>query len=580
MIILLLLLVTITGTAQTTSEKMGKPYCNRALITRNCAFFEERASQHQIILKDGTSITNPLSKSITPNDSQSVNTVDYGPYGAISSSFNYENTLERQGQILDIIGDKLPSSLKMHLVTNSILLFSQDDNDPISLPWPPDSEKPKMQIKTIKEVKQELSKILGSGRLNKIKEIVKPDIENFKKQQKEQKEKEKLKAIADSQLQEQNKKIEQRTKTVESLFSEAKEQLIEIIRRGKSESKLTPEEKQLISKVEKITFNIDLESKSNTCSKDKQNAFYSPEKMSVTLCKGLLFTPNTDLIFILGHELAHSIDPCESAMPVYEVNPDRLKEYLSITKKMSSNDPDYLKLKTFASGSSSKYAAIDFELVLGNADVVNDLINNEIIHKIQDGVSADKFPFKKEISCLVNKLNITDVTPKDIKANKKYLDRRIKGLEFDKIAKKSVQNYEAMVIKYPQCMKLTTHESQLGEASSDMFGGLIREKKLNESIPKSEEEKVAAFSTFIQSSCPNYPRRMASPVSTQNSLERLSDSHPFDWERVEKILMNLPKMAEIYECKRKYPSCFDHLTLVKSRSNSNNQNTSTEEITK
>lgn len=52
---------------------------------------------------------------------------------------------------------------------------------------------------------------------------------------------------------------------------------------------------------------------------DSPNAFYDPYKHRVTICPQMLGMPSAQLDIVIGHELAHSVDPCMNAYSLHQL---------------------------------------------------------------------------------------------------------------------------------------------------------------------------------------------------------------------------------------------------------------------
>ncbi|HEY8270132.1 MAG TPA: hypothetical protein VIG33_04540 [Pseudobdellovibrionaceae bacterium] len=101
---------------------------------------------------------------------------------------------------------------------------------------------------------------------------------------------------------------------------------------------------------------------------------------------------------------------------------------------------------------------------------------------------------------------------------------------------------------------------------ADVVGSVIAEKYIIENPFKNEEEKVAAIRFIdgcsLNNSVVKRPESLApKTLETLFSSSSFSDSHPENSDRVKKIMLNLPGMAKIYDCQRKAPACFDHLSF-------------------
>lgn len=354
--------------------------------------------------------------------------------------------------------------------------------------------------------------------------------------------------------------LEIREKQVRNLFKDAKEQLIQITARGKSESQLTVEEKRQIRKIELIELNIG--SQNSFCNMSPNNGHYDPMGMTIELCPKALTNPDVSLMGMFGHELAHSIDTCNNQFDIYQIDQEKLKNYLLAKDNDNSDSADIIKLK-FLYNNKNKYLSMNPELFFSNENLISTLLNNNVLKKIGEGTSKDKHPFKKEYQCLNKKLKIMSVDDSDINNTKRYFAKKFNSQTVSQSEKESYESYLRALKNYPECLQAATHKSQLGEAFGDMFGSLLMEKKLSEKREILEEDKISSVYIFGITGCTllNKPAPLP-PIFFQSAFQRMADSHPYDKDRIEKILLNLPSKEQLFNCKRKYNACFDHLSLI------------------
>lgn len=282
--------------------------------------------------------------------------------------------------------------------------------------------------------------------------------------------------------------------------------------------------------------------------------------------------PDGDLVATLAHEVGHSIDPCNFQMPKWNIDRDKLKEYLAEDPMMSKMDR--AEVDEMMAGEQSYY--MDPKLTISNDKVLNELISKGILTKVSDGFSPSQYPFKEEYACLTTKAGFQDVNQKDIADSIAYLKRAAVLADDQKQSNQVIGRYEQAMKQYPQCFASATHKSQMGEVAGDMMGAIVEEKFVSEHPFKSEEEKVGS-SVFISNSCnsdksksDNVPSPM---VVSQFAFDRLRDEHPMDDSRLNRISFTMQGLADAYGCKKATPACLDHLSLV-SRSGKSSRSSS------
>lgn len=81
------------------------------------------------------------------------------------------------------------------------------------------------------------------------------------------------------------------------------------------------------------------------------SAFYQPEINNLTICPRLLLSATTDtqLTFVLGHELAHSIDPCFIGVPVGYATNNQQTPVIDYSPSQTMNYSERLKQFPYAS---------------------------------------------------------------------------------------------------------------------------------------------------------------------------------------------------------------------------------------
>ncbi|MGZ3771161.1 MAG: hypothetical protein ACXVCP_07655 [Bdellovibrio sp.] len=196
---------------------------------------------------------------------------------------------------------------------------------------------------------------------------------------------------------------------------------------------------------------------------------------------------DASLVEVISHEIAHSIDPCNSGMPFWEIDQEKFNELL--------NDPNFKtekKILTSFISTDSKFINYDLSLFINNENFLNKLIAIKAVRKIQDGIPAEKYPFKEEADCFLKHNKIRENSKENISLTKKYLKKYSSLYKEKFLNDMSVERYFTALDKHPQCLNGITPVSQINETVPDMFGALVEEKFILENPFKSEVEKVAA----------------------------------------------------------------------------------------
>lgn len=92
---------------------------------------------------------------------------------------------------------------------------------------------------------------------------------------------------------------------IEKAFGIAKQAILNFILKGRAEKDLKGVDKILYEKIDKITRIKDFH-----CKPHESNAYNHPSINAVEICEGFRDKPIASLVYALGHEIGHSIDPC------------------------------------------------------------------------------------------------------------------------------------------------------------------------------------------------------------------------------------------------------------------------------
>lgn len=272
--------------------------------------------------------------------------------------------------------------------------------------------------------------------------------------------------------------------------------------------------------------------------------------------------PDSEMLFVLAHEIGHAIGPCQLQMPFYEIDEGKLKNFLN-----DPNLPPGLKksLSKKVSSGTQRFSG-DLALKLDDLSWVDRLIKKGVFREIQKGSAFAAYPFKKEYQCFTNN-HFNETQEEDLTYTRKKLKQAILQSSEDErqVARKTVKRYLKALDQYPQCMRTFGPASKMEEVMSDMFGALVEEKYLSSHPPTNEAEKIAAIWN-IEDSCidrKKLPRDSFSPNTVEEVIKMANqDVHPDNSPRVDKIILSLPGMAKLFDCQPKV-TCFDHLSLLK-----------------
>ena len=592
-ILSLVLFMSLFLDANVYSKTNEKPECNADGITRNCDFFKERSNLAEIVLADGTRIRNPLYKGTAkdaPNGGLPLSSPSNGGANNYSNNngYNQQSSGEldiyylNQAEIFDVLeGSNLTTNFKLQF-SNLASVMSINPELSVEFSWPPDDDK-QAQKKKVKhsEIDTYLKENLSSERYLKLKEIIKKQASPLQMKIKEaQDQQQKIMLESKKRAEDIKKNVEfmkQRKTWIKVLYLYAQTKVIEMIKKGRYEANLSRAELSMIKKVQTITF-TDLDSPkisdSSNCSGGAVNAFYSPINHSMNMCPGILMLPDPSLLFVIAHEIGHSIDPCSFQIPLMLVDSDKVNKFIS-ESSFSKLDSESFK-KLFPKDT----AMMNLEplFFINDSDQVSKMVEKGFLKVVDPGLNLKQYPFKSVVNCFVDKNHIHQVSKSDLTLLKElYKKNNYPSSPSEKIILENTKKrYFEAIDKYPQCFEALGLKTQLNETIADMIGTVVEEKYLSEHPPMTEEEKVSAF-FGIADTCNEDPKILGKPKSyapriiESGFINSLILEHPKDEDRIEKIMMNSPEMEKIFACKRTVPACFDSWSLVNNSTPSRSQ---------
>ncbi|MFM8313832.1 MAG: hypothetical protein ACKOA8_06065, partial [Deltaproteobacteria bacterium] len=291
------------------------------------------------------------------------------------------------------------------------------------------------------------------------------------------------------------------------------------------------------------------------------NGFYSNVDHSVSLCPISYFLPDVTLIYLLTHELAHSIGPCLSQFGTYEIRSDRLvnlgQSLLGGNPRELTKDPNRAVLfgKILEINQMTNVTAYQFPLFSSNS-AMNYFIDKKVLRSEIPGVESLKYPFKKVLDCLSSKQGFRGIDANEIrKLASEVSSSRAKYREpsFDR-ATDERQIVDALSA-YPGCIS-PEKESQLDEAMSDWFAAKVLGDYLSGNFLKTQNERLAMVAILAGEVCWKRHQAKSHPnLSNLEILEQLSreqlwngDAHPASKMRIEKIIFGEPNIRNALGC--------------------------------
>lgn len=556
----------------------SKPECNVKNILNDCAVFKQNQDKPTIQVTENTFFTNTLYKpsGAVLNDRLNKSANPYGlQLDPDLQSKIIEDNLASQTEIIEGLQTAgIPLRSQLSLGQNLFPIVSNPDQE-YAVVWPINDAKGHVQSVKGEVILAELKTKMGNARYNQLLQPILVKNKEYQEkmveyQRQQQEEIQRQIAIREKEQAINFTKRQERKQQIQKLFEKTKQNVMQIIGRGKSPSQQTELEKALIDKVKNIKM-LDPDSEEvkskPMCLNNAQNAFYSPTYNSLSICPSLLNSPNAMLTEVLGHELSHSVDTCNFQMPRYEIDLGRLEKFLSENKLDSSTNAmlEEFKIK------KTNEVFIDLELIFPNPDVLNKLIKQQIITQKKQSTPYSKYPFKSELKCLNTSESIKLNKAQDIKYTVEYFNKNEAKMKSSG-ARQTLHNYSKLLEKYPQCLDTRALSSQSGEVMSDMFGSIVLADYYNDKPPKTDVDKVSGI-FFAGDLCtelnqqggvdkPDYvpPKTLSSLIGVLGH-----SSHPGHQARLEDITFNFTPLAEKFGCKPMGKSCFDHLGITHSQ---------------
>ena len=562
-----------------------------SIVQSACGFFQSHQDKEEIKLSDGSLLKNPLfAKNVDLTQPAQQYSLGYGGYGG-GYGAGQDSLLKSMDNIIELEMDAEAILKKSSAVKKwskrSLKNFSSGPNlsaflsklypeepvyanfkmIPATGPGDLKDEKSKTKVYTDEEI-QSIAKSIGAKSLNELKERhIKYMTEAFAGQPvytgsvstiNPEPVKPKL---SDRMISEDRQK---------RLFDYAQEKMKEMIIRGRKESSLTEEERNLIRRIESVKLGTAKKAADMvSCAKETPNAFYFPPTHSVSLCENALRLSDANLVMILGHEIGHAIDPCQSGCDHYKADKKMMEEYLS-SEERSSIDNLLVDGKSIRDIIKTvKSEKTDYALdVHGSNNQTLSMIDHKVYTLDNKAIPEKDYPFNKLKSCLITQEGFDDINDKDIEAevrkHESYMAR--KGTQVTRADK---ENLKKNLMKLKNCFGLSEKSSEMPEVMSDVGGSYVLSSYLKDNPPKSEADAIGSVGMFIEGSCARAPL----PVG----IEILKERHPDSVRRLKSAILNFPGVARHFSvCKDQKVSnkCFgqfQNMETVKSSSSSTSQ---------
>ena len=366
----------------------------------------------------------------------------------------------------------------------------------------------------------------------------------------------------------------ERRQKVEQLVAFTRKAIVNSILDGRKYTELSEEEHAAIRKVETVT----LSSKSMEKMKDdpncvdgEPNAFYEPHTHTLSLCPELYNLPDSAIVSIVGHEIGHTIDPCESQFAAYTIDRDRLKK---VQKSLSADikDRGHLKLAEELDDSGSDSTALPAPFSGISATDVADFEKAGVLKLEASGIPSRRYILSDVYHCLslpegggFQGFNLAKAehTAERVAA---FRCERTPWLSFDSEKKRLVD----LLQKYPDC-DLTTFRQKIDEATADWLGASATSQFLGQhdyKLPNADTPagRLAPLSFFAALAC--MERNQVTSRTEQNyadaidyihrDLDIARDDHASTARRLTYIFLYNPGIRKAMGCRPSPLTFCDH----------------------
>ncbi len=452
----------------------------------------------------------------------------------------------------------------------SAILFSDEFVDAtIILPWPLDQEDAPLAEVPVKSVGAAFGKVVAADELKDLRQ--KQDELLLLQRTRPDEAQTKTTAIASKAQEEELKVIKSRAAALGPLVEKVREKVIETIARGRAENELSENEKRLIERITTIRMTKQDDPKLlNECAKGATsalNAHYSSADHTINICPTMNLFPDESLAMVIGHEIAHAIDPCNAQFNLVSLNQDALYNQFtdaatsSLKPEVLSN-PSRTRLFRFLQlvGQNTPPPHLTgYPFGLDYDDDDYKLFSMRSPAVLEINVAAVPFkdhPLASVFACLTKPaVGFETSAGKNPELRiQKILKLRAKH---GAVGKEDDKEIRAAINAYPECGVGGEH-TQVTEAFADWVGTEVVAKIVGTKKFETAEKQLAPTGWLAQSACRDqakYRERKGSSVNAtlKNFYEDdavSNDVHPLAVDRLEKIVLQNPVLREAFGCEK------------------------------
>ena len=543
-----------------------KPACTMAAITQDCRLFKERKDSPVIVLPDGSEIPNPLY--VKPQPQTGMPTAPPVPSVEKMAEDFRENT-RNQVKLLRAwdslprsqrVSDEFKVTFQTALLTPALQAWANgtppiEGPFPLILPWPPGKKGAEFRSVNSAELSAFLNRLPRPQRTliaSQAKEAAQRFSANYMTGSRGERRSRGTNEIPTA-TPEQKERIE---KAVEY----AREAMQQDLLRGRRPEELSVEEKGYLAKIRTVRLEpLDISRNSPACTARTSPAWYVPNQHAIVICPDMYKTPMADLIFVLGHEIGHSIDPCNGRCHLLAVNHAKLGDQMppEIRTEIESNR-ELKQVVDLLKNSGGPFSVLRYREATDGDRVEKRLLELGLIQIEGQRVKNDEGdPNRKMWQCLLSTAQVRPADDRQLAAMADEVERLLRvNNERIKDPSELRKNLLLRLQENRHCLTTPIGPSQISEAASDAHGARVLGRWLKENPPKTDEDRLAVVAFFGNEQC-----TLENPAAADDSrlqdlffIQRVlainkNQPHPENHSRLERILLTEPRVQAAMGCK-------------------------------
>ena len=460
--------------------------CNEQVVIDACNSMKSQSHEEYLSLSDGTRWKNPF----------------YNPSRNIT-----EAQISQQARILEqleIVSRTIPLSDRFKNAFSSTgirALLSSENNSSepqYRLPMPPEDENGSLQLVSAQTIRRIFNSFPEAQKrsIQSLSESLRiPSEENIRNLNSE------AVNLSPSQI------VNPRRASVDAHFLRVKQTLIRSILKGRPRESLSDEEKSILARIESVQIahgDHPEVAGHDRCADNAVDGFYSRRTHILAICPGSYLEPTPDLIQMLGHEIAHSFDPCSSQNAIEQ---------------------------------------------LRNPKVSKDVTT------IATSIPREQYPLSGVQTCLIQNIGVRHPTEVQIREIARDLAReRQIGSSNPETLRTAENSIYLDLLENSSCRGAGHINTEINEAMSDVFGTIALNDYIAENPPQSNNDRLASLSHFLIEACHEIDEKRENPNHESSSKH----AHPDSLKRVERFLLQSPAVSRSFNCRRNSSySCYE-----------------------